>query len=573
MSQTVDSLKIQDYKRLLASNPGNVFFNPWARITFRNVKHGKLVRYRTEGQYREKQIPMWVTLKLTVFRNKNKSFFPIYACDHCDVMRGFQDLSLNQNIKIVSKKRCIHSIIAEHLVQKKGDWREIWPVNLDAIRDDDEMFNVQVNIETEYVTLREDSLFLGAVYHKTTDTVTNIFTATKATKSMICERCKTKPCEHITKFKKAKAKDDLQGNLGTEPQNFWNRNKSKNKGPPAQHLKDQNIFENGYNLTKIKYPIKRDEEFAEKFNKSKRELLVLPESFIPSYDEEIMCQHQNKFDPSNSNLRRLNPEGTIKIYTVNQDILKTVKNYGRPTLEGKCRCIQQIDSGEYMLYNLGSSRFIEYSCLMSGLHSWCCGSAFNASFNARASTFNTSESKSDLSESNWRRGLIGFAFLLEFEKSAWVCPRCGETPPFIVCDGKAMGTLSSKTTKIQELDRHPLDEDTLGESTKLGDRVFLKTKSERDLLTKLVTNKISAAEFLESELIVSQNCQLIKSLVTTVHKKYENTIPKEYLMFLADLGKKTSVPGFLQVTGPDGLQYLEVSPFKVLLSVSFNICP
>ena len=90
---------------------------------------------------------MWITLKLKVFRNKDKSFFPIYACDHCAVMRGFQDLSLNQNFKIVSKKRCIHSIIAEYLVQKKGDWREIWPVNLDAIRDDDEMFNVQVNIE------------------------------------------------------------------------------------------------------------------------------------------------------------------------------------------------------------------------------------------------------------------------------------------------------------------------------------------------------------------------------------------------------------------------------------------
>ena len=398
--------------------------------------------------------------------------------------------------------------------------------------------------------------------HKATDTVTNVFTVTKATKSMICERCKTKPCEHITKFKKAKAKDDLtQGNLDTEHQNFWDRNKTKKLRPPAQHLKDQNIFENGFNLTKIKYPIKRDEEFAEKFNKSKRELLSLPESFIPSYNGQIKCQHDNCFDPSDSNLRRMNPEGTIKIYTVNQDILKTVKNFGRPTVGGKCRCIQQIDSGEYMLYNLGSSRFIEYNCLMSAVHSWCCGSAFNASFNARASNFNSSEPSSDLSEGNWNRGVIGFAFLLEFEKSAWACPRCGETPPFIVCDGKATGTLTSKTTQIQELDRHPLDEETLGESTKFGDRVFLKAKSERDLITKLVTKKMSASEFLQSDLIVSQNCQLIKSLVTTLHKKYENSIPKEYLLFLADLGKKTSVPGFIQVTGPDALQYLEVSHF------------
>ena len=150
-----------------------------------------------ERQYREKQVPMYVTLKLTVFRNKDKSFFPIYACNTCPVMRGFR---ISVSIKIVSKKRCIHSIIAEYLVQKKGDWREIWPVNLDAIRDDDEMFNVLVNIETEYVKLREDSLFLGAVYHKATDTVTNVFTVTKACKSLICERCKTKPCEHIIKL-------------------------------------------------------------------------------------------------------------------------------------------------------------------------------------------------------------------------------------------------------------------------------------------------------------------------------------------------------------------------------------
>ena len=55
----------------------------------------------------------------------------------------------------------------------------------------------------------------------------------------------------------------------------------------------------------------------------------------------------------------------------------------------------------------------------------------------------------------------------------------------------------------------------------------------------------------------TRNGRLIKTLVSRVFDDYDE-LPEEYVKFLSNLGKNTSVSGYLQVTSPNTLQILEV---------------
>ena len=60
-----------------------------------------------------------------------------------------------------------------------------------------------------------------------------------------------------------------------------------------------------------------------------------------------------------------------------------------------------------------------------------------------------------------------------------------------------------------------------------------------------------------AEDIQSDNGLLIRSLIERLDGQHGN-VPEPYLNFVADLGKFTSVCGFLQSTSNESLQYLKV---------------
>ena len=64
------------------------------------------------------------------------------------------------------------------------------------------------------------------------------------------------------------------------------------------------------------------------------------------------------------------------------------------------------------------------------------------------------------------------------------------------------------------------------------------------------------AEFLTGNFI-SEHGQLLRQLVLRLEYEYED-LPKEYSVFLSDIGKYTRVSGYLQCTGPESLQALQV---------------
>ena len=86
------------------------------------------------------------------------------------------------------------------------------------------------------------------------------------------------------------------------------------------------------------------------------------------------------------------------------------------------------------------------------------------------------------------------------------------------------------------------------------DRIFLKKKSERDLLRSMLKGEMSIPDFLNED-ISSENGLMVKTLVLRT-KTVEDEIPQEYTQFLKDISKPSPVVGYLQATKQESLNVL-----------------
>lgn len=118
-----------------------------------------------------------------------------------------------------------------------------------------------------------------------------------------------------------------------------------------------------------------------------------------------------------------------------------------------------------------------------------------------------------------------------------------------------MGPLATKTQDMKEFGPHPDDKEPLEQSTYYEDRIFLKNPRERRLMIQLITKEISPEQFLTC-LFESENGKLIYILVKRVVEDFQ-CIPNEYLLFLADLSKVSSVTGYLQIKSNKVLEVLQ----------------
>ena len=118
-----------------------------------------------------------------------------------------------------------------------------------------------------------------------------------------------------------------------------------------------------------------------------------------------------------------------------------------------------------------------------------------------------------------------------------------------------MGPLATKTQDMKEFGPHPDDKQEQEQSTYYEDRIFLKIPRERRLMIQLITKEISPEQFLTC-LFESENGKLIFNLVKRVVEDFQ-CIPNEYLLFLADLSKVSSVTGYLQIKSNKVLEVLQ----------------
>jgi hypothetical protein len=169
-----------------------------------------------------------------------------------------------------------------------------------------------------------------------------------------------------------------------------------------------------------------------------------------------------------------------------------------------------------------------------------------------------------LSYSLFLRACTGYAQMIVFKKEDFLCPNCGDSPSYIVCDGKTDGPTKRKVEHLKELDKAEEDESDLCQGSFFHDRVFLSDNKERKLVCSLLTDTINQEEFLESDDISSENGEMISTLVARLSLSWPEDTPKAYRRFLANISKYSSVAGFLQVQSAEPLNILAEFCHKTL---------
>ena len=103
--------------------------------------------------------------------------------------------------------------------------------------------------------------------------------------------------------------------------------------------------------------------------------------------------------------------------------------------------------------------------------------------------------------------------MMQFRKEDFLCQHCGDSPSYIVCDGKTDGPTKRKVEHLKELDAAEEDESTLCQGSFFQDRVFLSVSKERKLVCGLLTDNVSPDDFLESDDMISENGEILLTKV------------------------------------------------------------
>ena len=167
----------------------------------------------------------------------------------------------------------------------------------------------------------------------------------------------------------------------------------------------------------------------------------------------------------------------------------------------------------------------------------------DATFNARKTALSSVGVQSSLIYSAFLRACNGYAQSVTFRKEDFLCPSCGDSPKYIVCDGKTEGPTNA-------LDAPEDDESPLPQGSHIKDRVFLFENRERKLVCNLLTDVVTMEEFLESDIVSTSN------LIDRISDTWPDEIPKPYKEILGNVCKNTSVAGYLQVLSNQPLDYL-----------------
>lgn len=404
-------MNVENYTRLLCKRgEENIFILPWSTILLRNIStNGCLLKYKSMKQFKRKRNKLWVKCSLQIFRNvNNQTFFPMFTCEVCRFTQSLKGFSLNQNPATLQRFKCIHTQACDRIVDQHGGFRNMWPIDTNTILPQDEHFTVKIARDTEAVTLQENHLFLAAVFNKKKDKISILTTLNRGMKIPMCQTCSTKPCGCFRKYKDFIETQNLQNNVQT--QWYWDQRKTRQRTyqEPIEHYNEDiaNKLQHGYNMRKtILYPIKRNVALQAQFQAQVAGTLPYPQGELkPAYDPAELCPHQNSYDPSDDNLVLLKDNAII--FSEHTEEFIPIQIYGRKAV-GACKCLQQSDTSDMLLWNIGSGVLIKYTWLHSAVHRYLSGELVNAQYDARLRSFNSLGLPTNLQEHHFRKALFG----------------------------------------------------------------------------------------------------------------------------------------------------------------------
>ena len=108
-------MNINNYERLLFSNCGSKkwFVTPWAGLVIQNISNqGSLVKYSSLSKLKAANVPIWISLKLCLFREHN-DFFTVFKCNECESMEAIDSLTVDQCEEDLQRSKCIHSHVSD----------------------------------------------------------------------------------------------------------------------------------------------------------------------------------------------------------------------------------------------------------------------------------------------------------------------------------------------------------------------------------------------------------------------------------------------------------------------------
>ena len=342
---TANSEHMDYVRQVRRPNSDDFFISTWGGCVIRNVDEtGNLVQFSSKATYIRNRIPMWVFLKLVIFKNPNTDeLYPAYQCNTCEEMKAVCSMSYEQDPDEIEELKCHHSKVCDILV---GDnWQNTWDLDLNELQNRNESNEVLLHEEIEAVVFRSNNLFLGAVLSG--NKVNLLYTINRAQKFPFCSKCPKQKCKCFKILENVIADQneriaDLDPSYDTRQ--YWEINLHPSADPVSHYDEDPRDFfmRYGYNTKRFLFPINRDTDLQGGFDKKMQGEFIYQSHFIPEVNSSIVCKHGNNFDEDQDSLIVLSD--TITIISESSEQEHDVRRYGRPTVGRCCKCIIQADT-------------------------------------------------------------------------------------------------------------------------------------------------------------------------------------------------------------------------------------
>ena len=224
-------------------------------------------------------------------------------------------------------------------------------------------------------------------------------------------QCSKKPCKCFWLYKKHSEAQIAEQHPGEEieVEHYWQIKKTTQSVPNHYDGCD----EPRHNRTAFIFPVKNDPILSQKFNEKLQGNLEIPSQVIPMFNAELKCKHNNIFNDNDDALFPISKKTTI-YSAMSETTTDSIIIYGRRSK--MCKCVQQPDTHDLLLWNLGAGRLMEYEYLFSALHQWYAGQPFSNQVSARKSFFDNLSRWSTLTSNDLDRAVTGLAKCMKIDK-------------------------------------------------------------------------------------------------------------------------------------------------------------
>ena len=476
----------------------------------------------------------WVLLLIKEFEDEG-FHFDVPVCTRCCPL--IESFSKKQNFNVITSQLCNHAKMLKNIVRdfKNPHFMQNW---LSLSKDLEDGAKIEIIHKKEENNC--SSQHLAIVFDKS-NKIGLLWTAGRML-TPSCTLCSSPKCKHYHLWKNdeilKETSKDTSENVDdiTDPE-------------PHPHYNNEHGY--GYNRSAIVFPILDDPTQKEAFEKRKDGRYGLPEEIIPDIPE-LHCKHGKTF--SQAKLKFVS--STVTIFHDQGETIVPCQVYARLS---SCRCQYHPDLHPWLLFNTGAGRCVDYETLQKHLIMYCrTGCTTQGYYNNISSHSKLMGKKLETEYKNLVTAMDGFVQNIAWNKEEiFSCPQCGISPAYLVGDGKCdLAPLQRRLPKgVKEFSPHPNDPSpVLKQATKHSDRIFLKEKSERDMIISLVQGKVTVSEILNCKKKKSDNFILIGNLLNRIKDCEE--IPFCYQELLIETSKNTPVAGIFQVTQRKTLKLL-----------------